>query len=53
MWLAFPTLFDFGDPPSVPDAFAPTCHIFYGSRVQDIDDNLPKWSGHKGKSERL
>lgn len=53
MWLAFPTLFDFGDPPRVPDAFKPTCHIFYGSRVMDIDDGLPKWSGHKGQSERL
>ena len=23
-----PTLFDFGDPPEVPEAFMPTCHIF-------------------------
>ena len=47
MWLAFPTLFDFGAPPQVPRAFRPTCHIFYGMRVIDIDDELPKWSGHK------
>ncbi|MDJ0853863.1 MAG: GFA family protein [Desulfobacterales bacterium] len=53
MWLAFPTLFDFGWPPKVPQAFRPTCHIFYGSRSVAIDDDLPKWSGHKNHSERI
>ena len=53
MWLAFPTLFDFGSPPKAPDAFRPTCHIFYGMRVIDINDDLPKWSGHKSSSVRL
>jgi hypothetical protein len=53
MWLAFPSLFDFGFPPKVPEAFRPTCHIFYGSRVIDISDDLPKWSGHKNHSERI
>lgn len=53
MWLAFPTLFDFGEPPRVPEAFRPTCHIFYGMRVLDVDDGLPKWSGHKEQSTLL
>ena len=53
MWLAFPTLFDFGAPPRVPDAFKPTCHIFYGMRVMDVSDGLPKWSGHKDRSTVL
>jgi hypothetical protein len=53
MWLAFPTLFDFGAPPQVPEAFKPSCHIFYGMRVMDIFDELPKWSGHKGESRLL
>jgi hypothetical protein len=53
MWLAFPTLFDFGAPPRVPSAFRPDCHIFYLQRVMDINDGLPKWSGHKDKSELL
>lgn len=53
MWLAFPTLFDFGTPPKVPDAFRPRCHIFYGARVMDMEDGLPKWSGHSGSSMRL
>ena len=53
MWLAFPTLFDFGVPRRVPDAFAPSCHIFYGARAVDVDDELPKWSGHKGQSSLL
>ncbi len=53
MWLAFPSLFDFGFPPNAPIAFMPTCHIFYDSRVVDIDDDLPKWSGHKKYSEKM
>ena len=53
MWLAFPSLFDFGLPPQVPESFKPTCHIFYGARVMDVRDHLPKWSGHKNKSARL
>ena len=51
MWLAFPSLFDFGRIANVPASFKPTCHIFYGSRVVDIHDDLPKWSGHKDSSE--
>ena len=53
MWLAFPSLFDFGSSQKVPESFKPTCHIFYGSRVMDINDNLPKWSGHKDLSALL
>lgn len=53
MWLAFPSLFDFGTPPTVPEPFKPTCHIFYAARVFDMDDGLPKWSGHSGTSVRL
>lgn len=53
MWLAFPTLFDFGKPPRVPVAFRPTCHIFYRMRVTDVIDGLPKWSGHKEQSTLL
>ena len=51
MWLAFPTLFDFAE--KVPASFRPTCHIFYGERVIDVSDDLPKWQGHKDKSVRL
>ncbi len=53
MWLAFPSLFDFGHASKVPVSFKPTCHIFYGSRVVEMNDDLPKWSGHKNYSERL
>ncbi len=53
MWLAFPTLFDFAGTSEVPEKFRPTCHIFYSMRVIDIDDNLPKWSGHKNSSQQL
>jgi hypothetical protein len=53
MWLAFPSLFDFGIPPNVPEAFKPSCHIFYGLRVMDVEDGLPKWSGHKDASVLL
>ncbi len=50
MWLAFPSLFDFGHAAKVPDAFKPTCHLFYGNSVIKPHDNLPKWSGHKDHS---
>ena len=53
MWLAFPSLFDFGTPPRAPEAFHPSCHIFYGARVFDVDDGLPKWSAHKNESTLL
>ena len=53
MWLAFPALFDFGRGNAIPEAFRPTCHLFYGQRVVDVCDDLPKWSGHKNQSERL
>lgn len=53
MWLAFPTLFDFRQFSEVPASFQPTCHIFYQLRVIDVDDQLPKWSGHKDVSVRL
>ncbi|MCP3873523.1 MAG: hypothetical protein GY699_10270 [Desulfobacteraceae bacterium] len=26
-------------------------NIFYGMRIIDIKDDLPKWSGHKNHSE--
>jgi hypothetical protein len=50
MFLAFGPLFDFGLPSRVPAAFAPTCHIFYGARVIDVDDGRPKFLGHKEAS---
>ncbi len=53
MWLAFPSLFDFGFPPNVPEAFKPNCHIFYSMRMIDLNDGLPRWSGHKNKSVLL
>ncbi len=53
MWLAFPSLFDFSELATFPEEFRPTCHIFYSSRVMDMEDKLPKWSGHKKHSVRL
>ena len=53
MWLAFPSLFDFGIRPNIPETFKPTCHIFYDMRTIDWNDDLPKWSGHKNKSALL
>ena len=53
MWLAFPTLFDFGASGEIPEAFRPTCHIFSRQRLVDVDDALPKWSGHKNASHKI
>jgi len=50
MFLAFGPLFDFGFPARIPAAYRPSCHIFYGARVIDVRDDLPKYVGHKGSS---
>lgn len=31
----------------------PTAHIFYGTRMLDVPDDLGKWEGHEGKSARI
>ncbi|KAJ7292948.1 Mss4-like protein [Mycena rebaudengoi] len=31
----------------------PTSHIFYGTRLVDVADDLPKWDGYPGSSNRL
>ncbi|CAN9079416.1 unnamed protein product [Alternaria alternata] len=33
--------------------FKPRCHMFYGQRVMDIPDGLPKWSGLSGDSDLI
>ena len=53
MWLAFPTLFEFAARGEIPVAFRPSCHIFYQMRVMNVADTLPKWAGHRGRSEQL
>lgn len=34
-------------------AFQPRCHMFYGQRVMDIPDGLPKWAGLSGSSDLI
>lgn len=52
MIMAYPSSFNFPDG-HVPSAFAPSCHIFYKEAIIEIDDGVPKWSGHKDLSELL
>jgi hypothetical protein len=33
--------------------FKPRCHMFYGQRVMDVPDGLPKWSGLSGDSDLI
>ncbi|KAG9765828.1 glutathione-dependent formaldehyde-activating, GFA, partial [Aureobasidium melanogenum] len=33
--------------------FKPRCHMFYGQRVMDIPDGLPKWSGLNDSSDLI
>ncbi|KAI0653915.1 Mss4-like protein [Cubamyces menziesii] len=35
------------------DIVKPTAHIFYGTRLLDVDDGLGKWEGYEGASARL
>jgi len=53
MFLAFGPNFEFGNPPKVPDSFKATCHIFYRTHVVELNDNLPKYEGHKEKSNLI
>ncbi|RLA86706.1 MAG: GFA family protein, partial [Deltaproteobacteria bacterium] len=53
MWLAFPSLFNFGGVAKVPTKLKPMWHIFYAMRVIEIKDDLPKWSGHKNQSSKF
>jgi hypothetical protein len=52
MMLLFPTVFNF-DRNRIPESFKPTCHIFYGQRVVDVRDGVPKFDGHKDQSKIL
>ena len=52
MMMVLPTTISFGDA-GVPDTFKPTAHVFYGSRVLDMIDGVPKWSGIDGKSDEI
>ncbi|TDL19110.1 hypothetical protein BD410DRAFT_900446 [Rickenella mellea] len=48
MMLVFPELvqFDFN---LLPGPFRATHHMFYGSRVEDVHDDIPKFLGKKGE----
>lgn len=35
------------------DEVKPTAHIFYGTRIADVNDGLPKWEGYEGTSNRM
>ena len=52
MWMSFPTLFQFPGR-QIPDAFRPSCHIFYEQRCVDIKDGKKKWSRHEDESETI
>ncbi|KAF2669815.1 hypothetical protein BT63DRAFT_371929 [Microthyrium microscopicum] len=52
MILLFPGLIHFKSKKDM-DYFNPKCHIFYGQRVIDIPDGLPKWDGLDEKSKLI
>jgi len=52
MILLFPTLIKFKSPEE-KKRFDPSCHMFYGSRVVDILDGKPKWTGINGQSDLI
>ncbi|KAF8079119.1 hypothetical protein FPV67DRAFT_1691233 [Lyophyllum atratum] len=35
------------------DTVKPTAHIFYNTRMVDVDDQVGKWAGFENHSERL
>lgn len=52
MILLFPSLVNFKSE-SEKQRFKPRCHIFYGQRVMDVPDGLPKWDKMDGESELI
>jgi len=52
MILLFPSLIHFKSQEE-KDKFKARCHMFYGQRVVDIPDGLPKWTGLKDDSELI
>ncbi|WPH03773.1 Hypothetical protein R9X50_00665600 [Acrodontium crateriforme] len=52
MILLFPTLIHFKNK-EAKDKFNPKSHMFYGERVIDVVDGLPKWTGLNGSSELI
>ena len=52
-FLAMGSLFDFGHPPKIPKSFQPSCHIFYSNHMVEMNDNLPKYIGHKNQSQMI
>ncbi|KAG2140132.1 Mss4-like protein [Suillus clintonianus] len=52
MVLAYPSGFKF-PPIKARLNFQPSCHIFYGHRVMEVCDGIPKWRGHKNDSELM
>ncbi|KAF9535728.1 Mss4-like protein [Crepidotus variabilis] len=35
------------------DLLKPTAHIFYDTRLVDVKDDLGKWTGYEGESQRI
>lgn len=35
------------------DVVKPTAHIFYGTRMLDVNDGLGKWEAYEDKSRKL
>lgn len=52
MILLFPTLINFASKEQ-RDKFKPKMHMFYGERVMDIPDGLPKWTGLNNDSDLI
>ncbi|KAF2402924.1 hypothetical protein EJ06DRAFT_472823 [Trichodelitschia bisporula] len=52
MILLFPSLIDLQTDEDKA-FFKPRCHMFYGQRVMDIPDGLPKWDGLSNESNLI
>lgn len=52
MILLFPSLVHINTP-EARNKFRPRCHMFYGQRVIDIPDGLPKWTGLNQDSDLI
>ncbi|KAF9535727.1 Mss4-like protein [Crepidotus variabilis] len=55
LWSVWGTQFDRDEDGKIKgwDTIKPTAHIFYETRLLDVQDDLGKWTGYESKSERI
>lgn len=52
-WSVWASQLDQKNEEDVKKIIKPTAHIFYGTRMLDVEDGIGKWDGYEGSSTKL